>query len=114
MFNPELIAALTVLTQTRTEAGYLERQEALLQNLPCEYEELVDVAYDVEDASVRIAALELVALAAKDGSRTVLSDSAKADPDPVVQKHSEGLLFRSIINENLREHLSRAKVRRYF
>ena len=105
MFNPELIEALTVLAQARTEAGYLERQEALLQDLPGDYDQLVDIAYDVEDSSIRIEALELVALAAKDDSRTVLSDSMKADPDPVVQKHSEGLLFRAIVNENIRKHL---------
>ncbi|WP_090444961.1 hypothetical protein [Duganella sp. CF458] len=105
MFNPDLISALTVLSKTRTEEGYVERQEALLQHLPGEYDQLVDIAYDVEDSSIRIEALELVALAAKDDSRTVLSDSMKADPDPVVQKHSEGLLFRAIVNENIRKHL---------
>jgi hypothetical protein len=106
MFSPELIAALTALAQNRAEEGYIERQEALLQNLPSEYAEVVDIAYDVEDSSIRIEALELVALAARDGSRTVLSDSANADPDPVVKKHSEGLLFRAIVNENLRNNLS--------
>lgn len=103
MFNQEVVAALRSLAQTRTEEGYLQRQEVLAQKLPCDHDELIDVAYDFEEPSIRIEALELLVLAAKEGFRTVLSDSAHADPDPVVQKHAEALLFRVIVNDNIRK-----------
>lgn len=103
MFNLEVIDALTVLSQTRTEDEYPRRQEVLAQNLSCGYEELVDVAYDFERPEVRIEALELLALIGKDGYTTVLSDSTKADPDHVVQKHAEALLYRAIVNEQIRQ-----------
>lgn len=106
MFNLEIVAFLTEFARTRTEDGYRERQEALVQDLPCSYEELVDVAYDFEEPSVRIEALELVALATKVGYKTVLSDSAKADPDRVVKSHAEALLYRAIVNENIAKHLA--------
>lgn len=109
MLNQEVIVALKILAQTRTDEDYLGRQDALFQRLPCEFVELVDVAYDHENSSIRIEALELIAMAANDNSRTVLSDSAKADPDPLVQKHAEALLFRAIVNENLLKHFAIVK-----
>jgi len=106
MFNLEVVAFLTALARTRTEDGYGQRQETLAQNLPWGYEELVDVAYDFEQPSIRIEALEILAKLAQDGFKIVLSDSAKADPDPTVKSHAEGLLYRAIVNEHISEHLT--------
>ena len=97
----DAIAALAALARTRGEDGYHDRQDILARDLPCSEEELVDIAYDDEEPSVRIEALELVALRAKGGFRTVLSDLAKADPEPVVRSHAEALLFRAIVNEQV-------------
>ncbi len=106
MFNLEVITSLKGIARTRTEDRYRQIQEALVKDLPCSYEELVDVAYDFEVASVRIEALELVAIAKKDGYKTVLSDSAKADPDPAVKSHAEALLYRAIVNQCIAKHLA--------
>ena len=108
MFNLEVVAVLAALAQARTEDGYCEQQQSLVRDLPCSYEELVDVAYDFEETSVRIEALELLAVVARAGFKTVLSDSAKADPDAVVKNHAEGLLYRAIVNEHIREHLNKS------
>lgn len=106
MFNQEIVVTLRALALTRTADDYRLRQDVLAQRLPWDYEELIDVAYDFEESSIRIEALELVALCARDGSRIVLSDSAQADPDPLVQKHAEALLFRAIVNENIHKFSS--------
>ena len=103
MFNPQIVRFLTELACTRAQEGYRQRQEALARDMPCSFEELVDVAYDFEEPSVRIEALELVALTTQSGYKTVLSDSAKADPNPVVKSHAEGLLYRAIVNDRISE-----------
>ena len=101
MFNPKIVEILSELACARAQEGYRQRQEALARDLPCSHEELVDVAYDFEEPSIRIEALELVALATPSGYKTVLSDSAKADPNPVVKSHAEGLLYRAIVNGHI-------------
>ncbi len=101
MFNPAIVDALTALAGTRTEDSYPEHFESLLHALPCSYDDLVDVAYDCESVQVRIEALELIAARRETGFKTVLGDLAKADPDEMVRRHAEGLLFRAFVGETM-------------
>ena len=100
VFDQKILATLLYLASNRTSDSYLQHQIELLKNLSCAYEELVDIAYDHESPSIRIEALEIIALKSAPGYKVTLSDSAKADPDEMVRKHAEALLFRVIVNEH--------------
>lgn len=106
LHNAKILIQLSALSLARTEEGYLERQEDVVRKLPCEYDELVDVAYDCEQAEIRVEAIELISLIAQENFQTILSDLAKADPDCIVRDHAQGLLYRAIVNAAMRKFVS--------
>lgn len=113
--NSILVPLLRAIHCTTSADAYLQAQDEALGAAAAQYEQLQLEAREQGQPGLRLEALGLIALLAREDAEDLLLGSTQDDPEMAVAEHARALLYHLAVARNVRAsgHMSREQVAAY-